>query len=462
MATLEKMTEKLKSLEKRLELIGHVPSQKEDRVLYARIKYYYTKYPNNPQVKHLIEKYPFPIPRKGKYSSIDNIHKQIQYFEDKLKVLGRVPTSTEDYSLLYNLEYCYRKFNYLPEVKRLMTLYPTNSLYSKWGPEVDPKSCKTHVILAFYNTKTVEDPYIRAMRYIKSCLEKYNELPGLRTWPMHFAFENMRGTYRNKVSTKILDFAQKLIAQNLIQDECFIRRYYSSCLDQPFLRNRIDEILKKHLIVTIGYLAKKLVPGIILDLDSIYNYFYYQEEMYYPHNGIQDINRHRYRIFTNKEIISVNFDKLASLDFQAIAQKIPYNILPEYDIQFNDEEDLCYAKSFLFHHDEITNIEKINGKTKLVTYSKIDFSKTIFDDIKAGLCPFYILNKDPFWDDITLTIDWCYLLVNLESTILKEYIGTNYFNILITRIQSNELTSDYKVKILKIKKYLWDKYEFQL
>jgi|GEM_PF-5078336 hypothetical protein len=53
MATLEKMTEKLKSLEERLELIGHVPSQKEDRVLYARIKYYYTKYPNNPQVKHL-------------------------------------------------------------------------------------------------------------------------------------------------------------------------------------------------------------------------------------------------------------------------------------------------------------------------------------------------------------------------------------------------------------------------
>lgn len=88
MATLEKMTEKLKSLEERLELIGHVPSQKEDRVLYARIKYYYTKYPNNPQVKHLIEKYPFPISRKSKYFSIDNIHKQIQYFEDKLKVWG--------------------------------------------------------------------------------------------------------------------------------------------------------------------------------------------------------------------------------------------------------------------------------------------------------------------------------------------------------------------------------------
>ena len=130
--------------------------------------------------------------------------------------------------------------------------------------------------------------------------------------------------------------------------------------------------------------------------------------------------------------------------------------------QFNDEEELCYAKSFLFHHDKITNIEKINGKTKLLTYSKIDFSKTIFDDIKAGLCPFYILNKDPLWDDITLTIDWCYLLVNLESAILKEYIGTDYFNIITRRIQSNELTSDYKVKILKIKKYLWDKYEFQL
>ena len=40
MASTEKLTEKLLSLESRLEALGYIPTQKEDRSLYANVKYY--------------------------------------------------------------------------------------------------------------------------------------------------------------------------------------------------------------------------------------------------------------------------------------------------------------------------------------------------------------------------------------------------------------------------------------
>lgn len=40
MASAEKMREKLLALEAKLELYGYVPSQKEDRAVYANAKYY--------------------------------------------------------------------------------------------------------------------------------------------------------------------------------------------------------------------------------------------------------------------------------------------------------------------------------------------------------------------------------------------------------------------------------------
>lgn len=464
MVSLKIMNEKLKALEERLKLIGYVPSQKEDKSLYAKIKYYYERYPENQIVKYLKEKYPLPVANKKIYSLKVDLYEQIQRIEDRLRMWGRVPTSKEDDTLLHEVEYCYRKYNNLPEVKRLMALYPTNSLYSKWGKNVD-SACGADSIsiggIVGYS-REIENPFTRAMKYIKSCLENYNELPGINTWPMHFIFEKLTGNYRAKISNDLLTFTQHLIDRNLIHDESLIRKYYGSCLDQPFLKNRIDAILTEHSIVTIGYLSKVLVPGIQLDSQHIYNYFYYQEEIKYPHEGIQTVNRHCYRIFNrrlnvNETVVCVNFDNLLALDFQAIAKEIPYNILPSYNIQFSEEEDLNYAKSFLFHQDWIkSDLDK--------AIVKIDCSKTIFDDIKIGICPFQILGKEPYWDAIQLSVDWCYLLMNLDSVIIKEYIKTGYFSSLrdIIKVKENELTSDYVLKVSKIKAYISNKYGVQL
>jgi hypothetical protein len=44
-----------------------------------------------------------------------------------------VLTNSEDTNLLHKVNNLYRELGDKPEVQRLMTLYPTNQLYSKWG-----------------------------------------------------------------------------------------------------------------------------------------------------------------------------------------------------------------------------------------------------------------------------------------------------------------------------------------
>ena len=100
--------------------------------------------------------------------------------EQQLKEWGKVPTNSEDTNLLHKVNNLYRELGDKPEVQRLMTLYPINQLYTKWGASVDPKEPPDMEPLAFIN-RSVELPYSRAKRYIKQCVEKYGELPGLNT-----------------------------------------------------------------------------------------------------------------------------------------------------------------------------------------------------------------------------------------------------------------------------------------
>ena len=56
--------------------------------------------------------------------------------------------------------------------------------------------------------RSVELPYSRAKRYIKQCVEKYGELPGLNTWPMYFVFQddlNRRNYYYGYILVKLQD-----------------------------------------------------------------------------------------------------------------------------------------------------------------------------------------------------------------------------------------------------------------
>lgn len=121
MASRENMEKKLVLLEQRLKEYGRVPSQKEDRLLYANAKYYYTNYPLHPIVKRLMEEFPFETSRSPQTMSREE---SIRYLQDELEQRGNIPGPTEDRALYSKIKYYYENYSYIPEVAELMAKYP--------------------------------------------------------------------------------------------------------------------------------------------------------------------------------------------------------------------------------------------------------------------------------------------------------------------------------------------------
>lgn len=435
MANSEKFETKLKSLREKLLSFGHVPSIAEDRAINANVKYYYKNYTDHPLVIQLMADFPLEIGKRGAYTKHTSVESRALIIEEQLKILGRVPTSDEDKSLLAEINYCYRTYPNNKAIKRLRKLYPTNTIYSKWGPKGNRDTFSksfcmggpgSHGELLFGPITYFEDPFTRAKRYILECIEEYNELPGINTWPMHFALEGLDGNYRNGISSKVVEFVETLIQKGLacreIQD-----RYYSSLLDKSPFFERIFSILEKRKICSIGYLSKKILPGVEISCDSLYQFFYYLDQNNgYPSNGIDKTHRHLFRMIDFQtdnagRVVSLPLNNLLHLDYNIIASKQTIETLPSYSISFTDEEEMQYANAFLFHID--TEYDYLKGKT----VRTINYSKSIIDDLKEGICPFRFLDRYPFYDDPDMTIEWCDQLVELKSVLLGIYVDEGKF-----------------------------------
>lgn len=470
MAGREKFENKLKNLRETLESIGHVPSVAEDRAVNANVKYYYKNYSDNPLVAELMKDFPLEIGKRGKYNKRGSIGERGLILEQALSKYGRVPTSEEDKTLLAEVNYCYRTFHAEPLIKRLRKLYPTNNLYSKWGPKVDKEShpdafCMggpgSYKELKVGPLSYFENPFQRAKRYILECIEEYHELPGANTWPMHFAFERLDGNYRNGIPYEVIEFAEHLIKEGLASEE-FVTRYYSSMLDHEPLFSRISQIMGDMKICSLGYLAKNIMPGRLIDIDSLYQFFYYQEQNNgYPSNGIQKSHRHLYRLIdyqteTAGKIVSLGWKELGELDYNEIADTNPITVVPKYSLDFSDEDERHYAQTFLFHQD--VNHDYING----ITTRTVNYDATFMDDICEGICPFRFIDKFPYPDAPEITLDWCELLVDLESPLLGEYIEKGLFFHSFTSIAKSITSPKAFSQLAALSIYLKKKYDFNL
>ena len=121
MASAEKMREKLLELESKLEQYGYVPSQKEDRAVYANAKYYYTNYPNHPIVIRLMERFPIVHQRnRTVMSRVDSI----DYVYERITKLKYIPGPTEDRALYSRVKYLYEHYPNDIKISSLMRDYP--------------------------------------------------------------------------------------------------------------------------------------------------------------------------------------------------------------------------------------------------------------------------------------------------------------------------------------------------
>lgn len=229
MASRVNMEKKLVLLEQRLEEYGRVPSQKEDRPLYANIKYYYTNYPFHPIVKRMMEKFPL-VPSRKRHSM--SREESILYIQNELRQRGKIPGPTENRPLYFKIKYFYENYSYLPEIAELMEKYPLVAQKKPsqfFGMSFDEKvdimeeylrrkqtfgirSRMTANVLRYYK-KYPTHPRIAKLRmlfpnyeiynegltscgniveYFRECWKAYGETPGERSIPMEILHKKCR------------------------------------------------------------------------------------------------------------------------------------------------------------------------------------------------------------------------------------------------------------------------------
>lgn len=204
------------------------------------------------------------------------------------------------------------------------------------------------------------------------------------------------------------------------------------------------------------------MPGVEISCDSLYQFFYYIDQNNgYPSNGIDKSHRHLFRIIDFQtenagKVVSLPLDAFLHLDYNSIATKQTIRTLPPYSIDFTEEEEIQYANAFLFHID--TEYDYL-AETVVRT---IDYSKSIIDDLKEGVCPFRFLDRYPFYDDPDSTIEWCNQLVDLGSDLLGKYVKDgNFFHSFESLIKKMSSSSSYEY-IGKLVTYLKQTYDFDI
>lgn len=259
MASRENMEKKLVLLEQRLKGYGYVPSQKEDRPLYANTKYYYTNYPSHPIVKRLMEEFPFETSRSRHSMSREE---SILYLQNELEQRGKIPGPTEDRALYSKIKYFYENYSDLPEVAELMAKYPlvTKKKPSQFtGMTFDEKvdimeeylrskqtfgmrSRMTANVLRYYEQFPTH-PRIAKLRmlfpnyrvfdeileecgdivgYFRRCFDLYKEIPGEQSIPMEiFRTECRKVKYRltsfgkmNSIIQLVIDLVEQGITSS--------------------------------------------------------------------------------------------------------------------------------------------------------------------------------------------------------------------------------------------------------
>lgn len=388
--------------------------------------------------------------------------------EQQLKEWGKVPTNSEDTNLLHKVNNLYRELGDKPEVQRLMTLYPINQLYTKWGASVDPEEHPEMETLGFIN-RSVELPYSRAKRYIKQCVEKYGELPGLNTWPMYFVFQDdlNRRNYYYGFSKDQLDFIGSLIDGGYLTDEKLIVKYFSCRLNDKSVIEKIDAILDKYKLITLGYLARHLHEGLVLDISYLHSFF---DEMTQSNGnkprGICKEVRSRYMLiepsygqYAQEIIICRGYEDLAKVDFKEAARLLPYRVLPNYSLDFTDADDINYARAFLFHMEREGGWGGMPDDTRGIIH--IDTDHTFLDDLKNGFCMFSYINTRMNHDAPEKSLDWCMFLMRMDSALLKRNHNSKLYKSL--KYWINERADDAsKAKFQLLNSYLSEHWDFMI
>lgn len=175
--------EKVKELRSYLIQYNGIPTQKENRAVYASVNYYIKNHKNDPEIKAIIDEFQLEKPEKMVKEEL--LSERIQEIKSILEKHGRIPKDNSDYNKVY---YFFNHYQNEPEVKKLMYIYVHPDCYQNVIGK--PLTLRSHGSYKY----TCDDK--SAYKYVRYVFENYNELPARHSAPMKRVYMEI-GRYKN-------------------------------------------------------------------------------------------------------------------------------------------------------------------------------------------------------------------------------------------------------------------------
>lgn len=300
-----------------------LPSQKVDRIAYARIKYFVKNYGEDERIKNLIREFDIVIGSNIKYSKY-NYKQRLEEIEEYLKTKGKVPSIKDDATHYNAIRYFFQKYSDGEEVIRLKYIYTYGDIYpldesKAKRPEYNPYSVCLGDGLDYSIWKNNS-----ACEYIYFVYSRFGELPGRNTKPMEELRYLLTRWTRFQNSQKNKSVIKNLISylfDNGCRDALIVKAKYSMMFETGVIQKRVNDLLRQHGACTIGYIANQAIPGIEIDINFVYYYYYNLLNDDCKYRGISPLGELFYGV-NELCILYIHYRELTNCDIDSIRERV--------------------------------------------------------------------------------------------------------------------------------------------
>lgn len=345
---------------------GGLPSQKVDKVAYANIKYFVKTYGDDERIKNLMHEYNIEIGSNIKHSN-NNYELRLVEIEKYLKAEGKIPSIKDDATNYNSIRYFFQKFADRKEVLRLKYLYVYGDIYpldesKEKRPKYQPYTIYLDGRLDYSIWKSNS-----AYEYIYFVYSHYGELPGRNTKPMvELRYSLNRWTRFQDEHKKEIRNLISYLFDNGCRDTLVVKAKYCMMFETDTIQQRVNNLLRLHGACTIEYIANQAIPGIEIDVDFVYYYYYNLLNDTPKYRGISPLGELFYGVnplctlyIHYREIINCNIDLIRK---RVLCQNRNWDENPPKNIkemeEYGEYRFFIPAKNSDWYKDEYLNFSK--------------------------------------------------------------------------------------------------------
>lgn len=268
---LRKKSEELRTI---LRKYNGLPSQKEDKAAHLNIKYYIKSYPDEPEIKALIDE--FNLTESKKYfKDFDSHLERIKAILEERKAM---PQSSQEKTLYGFVKDFFKKYRDVPEVEKLKFQYAGPSCFplpeSAYGKLNAPEG-KGAAMIKWRDWKSDV-----AFEYVVYVWKRFGILPAENTKPMqevrykihYYCRYNGKKSRQGEIDS--LFAFSKLMEEFECKDKTLCSFHHCQEFDSEEVQQRVRNIVIENGSCAIRYIAEMAIPGVSLPVEYVYYYYY--------------------------------------------------------------------------------------------------------------------------------------------------------------------------------------------